>query len=256
VCFLLAWVGSLSIALIFFSGHASGFLVNRFGCRVTTLLGGFLCALSLGVSSLAKNILILYLTYSVLYGMGTSCVFSASLNIIRKYFNKRRSMATGIVTCGQGGGVLILSPLLQTMIDTLGWQTTYRIMAGVVLIICLSGLTYSPDVQIEGAENASVEVRSKRCHIDVSVWKEPKFVAVVVSASVMMFGHYVPQIHLVNTQIGHVYTGPTNVCTDKNLHGSTLRLHGTGGTGRIFERQSLKCASLGPEEKQVPNLHT
>ena len=28
----------------------------------------------------------------------------------------------------------------------------------------------------------------------------------------------------------------SNFCTDKNLHGSTLRLHGTGGTGRIFER--------------------
>ena len=27
-----------------------------------------------------------------------------------------------------------------------------------------------------------------------------------------------------------------NFCTDKNLHGSTLRLHGTGRTGRIFER--------------------
>ena len=26
----------------------------------------------------------------------------------------------------------------------------------------------------------------------------------------------------------------TNFCTDKNLHGSTLRSHGTGGTGRIF----------------------
>lgn len=192
-----AWVGSLSIAIIFFSGHASGFLVKRFGCRVTTLLGGFFCALSLGISSLAKNILMLYLTYSVLFGLGTSCVFSASLNIISKYFEKRRSMATGIVMCGQGGGVLILGPLLQTMIDAFGWQTTYRIMAGVVLFLCLSGLTYSPDVQIEGAENASMEVNSKGCHIDVSVWKEPKFVSVVVSASIMMFGHYVPQIHLV-----------------------------------------------------------
>ena len=28
----------------------------------------------------------------------------------------------------------------------------------------------------------------------------------------------------------------TNLCTDKHLHGSTLCLHGTGGTGRIFER--------------------
>ena len=40
----------------------------------------------------------------------------------------------------------------------------------------------------------------------------------------------------------------------KTCHGSTLRLHGTGGTGRIFER--LKFVSLGPEKQQVPNLHT
>ena len=218
--FLSAWVGSLSIALIFFSGHASGALVNRFGCRVTTLLGGFLCVLSLGISSLAKNILMLYLTYSVLYGLGTSCVFSASLNIISKYFEKRRSMATGIVTCGQGGGVLILGPLLQTMIDAFGWQTTYRIMAGVVLFLCLSGLTYSPNVESDEVQKAAVEIDAETssaevvqkehvrhegegktktsCYVYVTVWKETKFVTLVVSASVMMFGHFVPQIHLVN----------------------------------------------------------
>ena len=32
----------------------------------------------------------------------------------------------------------------------------------------------------------------------------------------------------------------TNLCMDKNLHSSTLRLHGTGGTGRIFERLSVQ----------------
>jgi len=218
------------MALMNFSGLISGALVKRFGCRVTTLLGGLLCSLSLGLSSLAKNILMVYLTYSVLYGLGTSCVLSASLNIISKYFKKRRSMATGIVTCGQGGGVLILGPLLQTMIDAFGWQTTYQIMAGVVLFLCLSGLTYSPNVEnedaditvnntvveedaktssIEGAQNEPVghegEVESgtsseekKGYLVFFTVWKEPDFVALVVSASVVMFGHFVPQIHLVN----------------------------------------------------------
>ena len=36
----------------------------------------------------------------------------------------------------------------------------------------------------------------------------------------------------------------TNICTDKNLHSSTLRLHGTGGTGRIFERLSVQVWDL------------
>lgn len=50
--------------------------------------------------------------------------------------------------CGQGWEVLILSPLLQTMIATLGWQNTYKIMAGVVPVLRLSGFTYSLNVQI------------------------------------------------------------------------------------------------------------
>ena len=36
----------------------------------------------------------------------------------------------------------------------------------------------------------------------------------------------------------------TNLCTDKNLHSSTLRLHGTGGTGRIFERLRVQVWDL------------
>ena len=198
------------MALTNFSGLVSGALIKRFGCRVTTLLGGFLCALSLGLSSLAKNIPILFPTYSALYGLGTSCVLSASLNIISQYFKKRRSMATGIVTCGQGGGVLILGPVLQTMIDTFGWQTTYQIMACVILFLCLSGLTYSPYVENDEVQGdvveveASVEEEKRGCHAFFTVWKEPKFVALVASSSVIMFGHFVPPIHLVNNLLGFV----------------------------------------------------
>ena len=228
MCLLfLAWVGSLAMALTNFFGLVSGALIKRFGCRVTTLLGGFLCAVSLGLSSLAKTIFALYLTFSVLYGLGSSCVLSASLNIISKYFKKRRSMATGIVACGQGGGVLILGPLLQTMVDAFGWQTTYQIMAGVVLSLCLSGLAHSPNVENDEVPNVQVEVDARvssansplnelvghesrektKASVEeekigysvyITVWREPRFVAVTVSASVMMFGHFVPQIHLVN----------------------------------------------------------
>lgn len=65
-------------------------------------------------------------------------------------------MATGIVMCGQGWGVLILSPLLQTMIATLGWQNIYKIMASVVPVLRLSGFTYSPNVQIPDIDKNDV----------------------------------------------------------------------------------------------------
>ena len=103
----LAWVGSLAMALTNFSGFISGALLKRFSCRVTTILGGLLCSLSLGLSSLATNILTLYLTYSVLYGLGTSCVFSASLNIRSASTSKRGDQwRLGLLLTGKEEGSL------------------------------------------------------------------------------------------------------------------------------------------------------
>lgn len=107
-------------------------------------------------------------------------------------------MATGILACGQGGGVLIQGPLLQAIIDAFGWRTVFQIMAGVIPVLCLSGPTYSPNVQSSEPESPPEEAKSKGCHIDITVWKEPKFVSVVVSQAVILFGHFVPQVHFVN----------------------------------------------------------
>ena len=118
-----------------------------------------------------------------------------------------------------------MAPLLQTMIDTLGWRKTFQIMAGVVPVLCLSGLTYSPNVQNKEVDNPALEKdvntsnaesvgieqeqyedeaakretlgENKGCRVYITVWKEPKFVVTVISA-IAFFGHYVPQIHLVN----------------------------------------------------------
>ena len=41
---------------------------------------------------------------------------------------------------------------------------------------------------------------------------------------------------------------------DKNLHGSTLRLHGTGGTGRIFEWLSVQVWDLKKVGRKFAHL--
>ena len=50
-------------------------------------------------------------------------------------------------------------------------------------------------------------------------------------------GHVYPRLKATFTRVR------TNICTDKYLQGSTVPLHGTGRTGRIF--WTAKCASLG-----------
>ena len=192
-------------------------MVRKFGCRLTSLLGGLICASSLAIASLSSSLLALYLSYSLPFGIGTSFIFNGSLVIVSNYFEKRRSLALGFTTAGLGLGVLVQGPLLQQLIDKYGWITTYRIMSGVLFGVCLLGLTYDPNVNPEGerdtqenvdqlsssANNSNnIQSNSRKSRIgkiipDVSVWKVPAFVAITLSSGVAQFGHYVPQIHLV-----------------------------------------------------------
>ena len=57
------------------------------------------------------------------------------------------------------------------------------------------------------------------------------------------------------TQVPFARVGTNFFQKDKTLHGSTLRLHGTGGTGRIFERLSVQVWDL-LFFAQVPKLQT
>ena len=199
---------------MFFTGPVSAVLVNKFGCRLTNLLGALICASSLATASLSENLVTLFLTYSILFGIGTSFVFNASLVVVSNYFSKRRSLALALVTAGLGLGVLVQGPLIQVLVDNYGWKTTYRIMAGVIFGICSLGITYDPNVKSEDNENNlenpeqvsssvnDIQPRARRLEkrgkfLDMSVWKIPAFVAITLSASVARFGHYVPQIHLV-----------------------------------------------------------
>ena len=130
----------------------------------------------------------------------------------------------GILTCGQGAGVLIMAPVLQMMIDAYDWKTTYRIMAGVIFLMCLTALTYSPNVEGEDTEGtpAEEEDKEKGCYIDVSVWKEPKVLVLILSSTIIMFGHYTPQIHLVSLQFNN------------HKHSSKPKLGGGGGGGGVL----------------------
>ena len=171
---------------------------------------------SLITSSFAQSMTVLFFTYSVLFGLGSSCTFSSGLVVISQYFKKRKSFATGVLTAGHGGGVLIMGPTLEALVRTTGsWQTTYRIMAGVAFVLCSLAVTFDPNVESDdgdinkeqdegagGEDEKDEKAATKKQLIDFSVWKEPPVIAIIVGACVVEFGHFVPQIHLVSWSSG------------------------------------------------------
>ena len=156
---------------------------------------------------------ILFFTYSLLFGLGCSCTFSSGLVVISQFFKRRRSLATGTLLAGVGGGILVMGPTLEALIRTTSWQTTYRIMAGVSFVMCSLAITFDPNVEKDdnnpdsketdeeeegsGKESDEKIITKIKNVFDFSVWKEPPVVALILAVCVIVFGHFVPQIHLV-----------------------------------------------------------
>ena len=123
-------MGFVAIALTLLTGHLSAALITRFGCRITTVIGGAFCVVSLIASSFVENMMALFFTYSLrfLFGSESSCTFSSGWVVISQYFKKRQSLATGVLKAGHGGGVLFMGPTLEALISTTGsWQVNYGI---------------------------------------------------------------------------------------------------------------------------------
>ena len=199
-----AWVGSLYMSISFLLGPVAANLCDRYGCRSTTLLGGVACTLGLLLTSQAPSIFCMYLTYSVIVGFGTCCVYTASVIVFPRYFFKRRSFATGVVTCGPAAGTLVMGPLLQLLLDTLGCMNTFMAMAGMASVICVLALIYDPRTAkeisaSEGVTNTTqhrIDERKSSWITDILTNKT--LIILSVSVAVVFLGLCNPQVLLVN----------------------------------------------------------
>ena len=200
--FFPAWVGSLSVAFAFAVGPFVGSLINRFGCRSVSTAGCLTCALSLTVASFAKSLALLYISYSVL-GIGATGALMSSLVIIRKCFKKRRSIALGIASAGQGLGTMVLSQVLQALVTALRWRNTLRIVAGSLFLNSFFGILYDPKMEtassteVLSSENAGQRLPSKRFTFHCSILKDPSFVVLTATGLLTMFGRVTNYVHLV-----------------------------------------------------------
>lgn len=160
----------------------------------------------------------MFVTYSIPFGFGSSCLFVSSYVVISLRFDKRRAIATGILASGTGTGVLAIAPLLQVLLDTYDWRKTYRIMAGIFSVVFLLCLMFDPAVvkrklketeQDEEGEAADLAVDTKdenkeemqKKWLNFSIFKEKTFVVLTLAFTVAFLGHHVPRLHLVSNSL-------------------------------------------------------
>ena len=129
---------AMSMPIYSVSVIGAGVLLDRIGIRTTMLLSLSIQLLGLVLASFSQDLVQLYLSWGVLVGLGMSGAgYVANLKMLSVAAPRHLGLGLGVMSAGQGVGALLISPVIQIMIDIGGWrfaQVGIAVIIGVLLI--------------------------------------------------------------------------------------------------------------------------
>ena len=122
------------------AGFISPVLVKLFekqNARWLILGGVLVTALSTALMGLCTNIPQFYILGIIRGASHSFCGAVPITMIINNWFEKMHGTITGIVFSFSGIAGVVLNPLFSSLIESSGWQNTYFITAGIILVLSL-----------------------------------------------------------------------------------------------------------------------
>ncbi|PTB17685.1 MFS transporter [Trinickia symbiotica] len=137
----LGWIFSLAIVFLGLSAAFAGKWLEHAGPRRTMFTaaccfgGGFLVS---AVGVWLHQIVLLYLGYGVIGGIGLGLGYVSPVSTLIRWFPDRRGMATGMAIMGFGGGAMIAAPLSVALMSHFKSATS----VGVAQTFVVLGIAY------------------------------------------------------------------------------------------------------------------
>ena len=129
---------TVSIFVLGVACFFGGLWMNRKGPQVVALTGGFLYGLGVFLASFSANRLWwLYLSYGVVGGIGVGFAYIVPIAVLVKWFPDRRGFITGLGVGGFGAGALVVAPLANRLIQSVGVLHTFAYLGIVYLIVTM-----------------------------------------------------------------------------------------------------------------------
>ncbi|KAI3381070.1 hypothetical protein SNEBB_001417 [Seison nebaliae] len=134
-----ALIGSTLSAFYLIVGPISNFLMHRYGPRFTTMMGGIITTVAFVLAFFAGSYTELLIYFGIIGGIGFGLAFLCSIMIVGQWFDKKRSLATGITMSGSGLGMFVAPPVINWLMHNYKWRGALLFIAGIILNITMFG---------------------------------------------------------------------------------------------------------------------
>ena len=115
-----------------------GRLVDRWSLRGTIAVGVVVSAAGLAMMGQAQSSWQVFIIYGVVYALGNSGTSIAPVVVmVSQWFVQRRGVATSVAVSGNAIGQLVIVAALASALASIGWQTSYTVLAVATAVILL-----------------------------------------------------------------------------------------------------------------------
>lgn len=145
----------------------AGSLLKWYSTRTILLIGLFTVCVSILWTINAKGTISFLLSFGILLSLGLSFLSNITLStIISKWFVVQRGKALFYLTTGGMAGIAVMTPVETLLIESVGWQNTLLIFAGVFICIVIpSALFIMKEDVPEGADGGNDSSNGSRTSV-------------------------------------------------------------------------------------------
>lgn len=163
---------TVCVALLAFVSIFGGRLQDKYGPRIIALIGGILFGTGLLLSALAKNPIVMVLTFGVISGLGMGFGYAAATPCAIKWFEPRKKgLIAGIVVAGIGISAIYIAPLTNHLIGNFSIKYTFTFL-GILSLIAMTVFSLILRNPPAGYVPAAKKNRPVVAHGDDYTWKE------------------------------------------------------------------------------------
>jgi len=109
-----------------------GSLCDRIGPRRIVIFGGAALGLALNANSFIDSPAYLYLGFGLATALAVACSgWVPAVVLVQRQFMDKLGFSLGIVSSGIGLGMLLVVPLCQFLIESLGWRAAWQIYGAI-----------------------------------------------------------------------------------------------------------------------------
>ncbi|KAJ1333209.1 MFS transporter MCT family solute carrier family 16 (monocarboxylic acid transporters) member 10 [Microdochium nivale] len=236
-----SFVGALGFAL---STGMSIFVIRTagsWGARWATLVGVVLTGVSNIVSAEAvSSVPGLFITCGLMYGVGSSLIYTLSSSLPIQWFSTRLGTANGIIKLGGGVGATIMSVITGILTERLGVAWTLR-MFGIATLATAGPLSFF--------------IRERDAHarrnffVDWTLFQDSNFVCLVIAGVIGTLSIYMPPFFLpsIAASLGFGPIGVIacfNACMAVGRVGSGFACDALGATNVFLLTMSLNGVTM------------